>query len=488
MLVFVAIFLQEKYHFVAIKPLNGVETKTEKPEFSIESYRKGEYQTNLEKYSKENFGFRETFIRCYNQYLWDFYDMININGVSVGRDGWLYEPWFVDDYYHGLMFTDDPEQFKSILRKEAVRLYKLQEVLKSLDVTLLVMIEPGKDRVYPEHLPDRKKHYDGPEGVRAADYYPYLFDSLGINYVDFSKHFIELKDKVDYPLFPQTGTHWSNIAALHVADSLIKYMEFISNKNINNLKIGAPYYASTREPDDDLEKMLNLIREIPKVPNMYADVSVVYDSTAIKPKLLINGDSYSWNIINQLNMEEIFSKWQYWYYNSTVYHNPDYNSTYELDFSSELLGSDFVVLSYCTAMIYGLGYGFIPKALISLCCDQNQIDVAIDGVIASMNSNEEWLGYLKNKANEQGRNLEDVMYEDAKFYLIDNLEERFPELNTQEIPSVRSDIHIKDIKSKIYNNPDWICTVRRQAAEWNVPLDTAVTRNAIWYYNQQKSE
>lgn len=487
MLVFVLMFIQEKTHFASIKPLGGVVEEVAWPSITMNSYSDMSYQKCLEKYAKQNFGFREWLIRCYNQYLWDVFRTTNLTNVSIGKDGWLYEPWFVDDYYHGLMFKDDSEAFKDVLRTEAVRLYKLQELLKNLGITLFVMVEPGKDRVYPEHLPE-KKYYKGPEGVKAADYYPYLFDSFGVNYVDFSKYFVEQKGKVDYPLFPQTGTHWSNIAAAHVADSLIRYMEAVGNINMNNLEIGKPYCDTTREPDDDLEQMLNLIREIPKEQNMYADVSVVDDTSASRPKILINGDSFAWNIINQIYMDSVFSKWQFWYYNSTIYKNPDYNSTAKVDYAAELLGTDFIVLSYCTAMIYGLGYGFIPKALVHLCFDDNQIAAVRANIIATMYGNEEWMAYLRNKANAAGRKLEDVMYDDAMDNLYTRMEVHFPELNGPEIPQVRKDIDIERIKSDIYNWPEWICDVRRKAEEWNVPLDTAVTRNAIWYYNQHKSE
>ena len=311
---------------------------------------------------------------------------------------------------------------------------------------------------------------------------------MGINYLDFSKYFVEQKGKVDYPLFPQTGTHWSNIAAVHVADSLIRYMEAIGKMNINNIEIGTPYCDTSRKPDDDLELMLNLIREIPKEPNMYADVSVVDDTSASRPKFLINGDSFAWNIINQVYMDAIFSKWQYWYYNSTIYKNPDYNSTSEVDYAAEILGSDYIMLSYCTAMIYGLGYGFIPKALVHLCYDDSQIDAVRDKIIANMKCNEEWMAYLTNKAKNEGRDLDDVMYEDATDNLFTRIEVHFPELAGEGIPKARRDICIEDIKSKIYSWGEWICEVRRQTEEWNVPLDTAVTRNAIWYYNQHKSE
>ena len=487
---FLLVFLQEKTHFVSIKQLGGVVNKVEYPKFTMQSYADRSYQNNLEKYSKHNFGFREWFIRCYNQYLWDFYGKTSVFGVSVGRDGWLYEPWFVEDYYHSRMYkyTDNPEIFKNKLRTEAVRLYKVQEILKEFGVTLFVMLEPGKDRVFPEYLPENK-WCDDPEGVRAANYYPYLFDSLGINYINFSKHFVEQKGKVDYPLFPQTGTHWSNIASLYAADSLFKYMEQIGNKNISNIEIGKPYYDTTRKPDDDLEQMMNLIREIPKVPNMYADVSVVEDMSAVKPKLITIGDSFFWNIANEIPLGSIFSEYQYWYYNSTVYFNPNYSSTSEIDLLAELLSADYVMLSYCTAMIYDIGNGFITKALVHLCYDDEQIETVIKRIMSNMKNDEKWMNSLYEKANTKCVGIEDAMREDAEYLIFTDPENYFEELCVSGIPTIRNkDMCIKRIKEQIYSYPVWLDEVKRKAEEWNVSLDSAVTRNAIWYYNQHKSE
>lgn len=490
MLVFLLIFLQEKTHFVHMKKLDGVVEEVAFPKFTMKDYSDREYQNNLENYSKRNFGFREWAIRCYNQYLWDFYGKTSVLDISVGNDGWLYEPWFVDDYYQSRMYkyTDDPEVMKEKYRTEAYRLFKIQKILEEFGVTLFVMIEPGKDRVYPEHLPNGDK-YTQPMGVKAADYYPYLFDSLGVNYVNFSKYFVEQKGKVDYPLFPQTGTHWSNIASVYAADSLFRYMEHIGKKNIHNISIGPAYYDKTRKPDDDLEKMMNLIREIPKVPNMYADVSVVEDTSAVKPRLITIGDSFFWNIANEVPLDSIFSECQYWYYNSTIYFNPNFTSTSEIDLATELLGADYVMLSYCTAMIYDIGNGFNTNALVHLCYDDAQINAVLGGIMASMKNDENWMASLVEKANLQGRELEDVMLGDAKYMLFSNPENYFDELRGSGVPQVRNkDIYIKQIKKKIYGYPMWLDSVRADAERWNVSLDSAVTRNAIWYYNQNKSE
>ena len=489
MVFFLLVFLQEKTHFVEVKPLGGVVKEVGYPKFTMQSYADRSYQNDLEKYSKQKFGFREWFIRFYNQYIWDFYGTTRAR-VSVGRDGWLYEPQYVEEYYQSRMydFTDEPDVIKEKFRKEAVRLYKLQEILKEFGVTLFVMIEPGKERVFPEHLPDGGK-YTRPMGVKAVDYYPCLFDSLGINYVDFSKYFVEQKGKVDYPLFPQTGTHWSNIASLYATDSLIRYMEAVGNRNLNNIKVGTPYYDPTRRPDDDLEQMMNLMREMPKSPNMYADFSIIKDTSASKPKLITVGDSFFWNIINQVPLDSIFSSKQYWYYNSTIYFNPNFNSTSEIDLVAELLGTDYIMLSYCTANMYDIGNRFISKSLVQLCYDDKQVESAISHIISNMKADEKWKASLCEKAGAKGVGIEDVMREDAEYLIYTNPENHFEELGVSGVPSIRNkDMCIKRIKEQIYSYSVWLDEVKRKAELWNVSLDSAVTRDAIWCYEQSKAK
>ena len=210
---------------------------------------------------------------------------------------------------------------------------------------------------------------------------------------------------------------------------------------------------------------------------------------AEKPKLIVIGDSFFWNFVNEVPLDSIFSDYQYWYYNSTIYFSPNYTSTSEIDLITELLGADYVMLSYCTAMIYDLGNGFISKALVRLCYSDSEINSVLNGILAIMKNDEKWMASLSEKASSQGRELEDVMLGDAKYLLYNNPEAYFEELKEEGVPSVRNkDIYIKEIKSKIYGSPEWLNDVKRKAEEWSVSLDSAVTRNAIWYYNQHKPE
>lgn len=439
MMIFVLIFIQEKTHFVAIEPLGGVVENVGWPDFSMQAYSDRSYQNNLEEYSKQNFGFREYFIRCYNQYLWAFYKKTNSPDVMAGKEGWLYEPLYVREHYEGLMYnhTEDVEVIKQKLRKEAKRMYFLQEILKQYGVNLFVMMEPGKERIYPEYLPDNTQ-YTREKKFSAADFYPQVFDSLSFNYLNMITWFEDKKGKVDYPLFPQTATHWSNIAALHVTDTLIRYMESLGGHNIRNLSIGKPYECKTFDPDDDLEKLLNLQFSILDIPNMYADCSVLEDTTACKPKLLIIGDSFFWNISYHINLDDIFSSHHFWYYNSTVYYDERYNSTSEVDELEELINSDYIMLSYCTAQLYDMPNSFASKALISLCFDDSQILAKIDAIKENMHANAEWFESLQNKADEQGRPLEDILNEDARYLIFMDPEQYFEELQGEDVPTSRN--------------------------------------------------
>ena len=91
--------LQDYVFKFKIKELYGVLFWTPKPEMTFQTVYSGHYQTNIEKYISENFGFREPTIRFYNQYLWDFYKKTPVEYVVQGKDGWLYFIQNVNEYY-----------------------------------------------------------------------------------------------------------------------------------------------------------------------------------------------------------------------------------------------------------------------------------------------------------------------------------------------------------------------------------------------------
>lgn len=434
MLFFILIFVQEQWHPFPVKPLNGVTEATPRPQASMEGFRSGELQDGMEQYSREHFGFREYFIRAYNQYLWDFHKQTDVQSILIGKKHYLYNTDFIEDYQGVLWkrYAPDFQTLENNLLREARRLRKLQDLLAERGKLLFVLMEPSKVRVYPEYLPD---DIVSPEGnLTAADLYPAIFDSLGVNYLNVDRWFQSVKDSVPYPLYPQFGTHWSNLAALHATDSILGYMEKKSHSALPRLAISDILYDTTMVPDDDLEKLLNLAWANHEKPNLYAPYEIVSDSNTAHPSWLVIGDSYFWNIAYHIKLDQIFSRHHFWYYNSSVFYDPAHTNTREVDLYDELMQADIVTVAYCTANLYAMSNMFSAKALVSLCHSQEEIDQVLNGIKESMRNTPEWLEALQGKADAKGQSLDAVMQDDAEYMLYMNVEDYFP-LSSFNTPS-----------------------------------------------------
>ena len=83
---------------------------SEKPKLDKESYLSGDFGKQEEAYWGQHFGFREPVIRLYNQYLWSCYRKTYAHDVVAGKQGWLYTPESVNDYYGNelLRWQDSP--------------------------------------------------------------------------------------------------------------------------------------------------------------------------------------------------------------------------------------------------------------------------------------------------------------------------------------------------------------------------------------------
>lgn len=434
------LFLVQTFACVfSFEPLNGVTTESEKPKLTIQNYADGSFQNAVENYCREHFGFREWLIRCYNQLLWSCFKETNNVLIVRGKDNWLFEEVYVRDYYESAMYqyADDTAKMREILETEALRLWKVQELLKEYNIHIFVSINPGKDMIYPEYLPENRSYFR-PVGIRAYDFYKKRFDELGINYIDHITVFKHIKDSVDYPLFPKTGTHWSNIASVYVFDSIIRYMEVLGDQNLHDLDIGPTYPAETRQPDNDLELVLNLLFPIKSPPNLYADVKVKEDSTAVKPCLLTIGDSFYWNFTKNIPLQDIFEKYPYWYYNYIVYGDEEHSSTLDLDLEKELMQTDYIMLNYGALQLYLLGSRFLSRALLHLCYDKATIDSAINRLSEKLKSDPKLYAEIVASAKSSQKSIEQALYENAHYMIQENPEKYFDELKGDKMPVSRN--------------------------------------------------
>ena len=501
LLLFASMF-QKATHLWDFKKLNGVEIPAPMPDMTFHTISDGSFQTGTEAYLKQNFGFRQPLIRFYNQYLWDFYTTSNGNRgiLTLGKDGWLYEPWSVDDYYqiHYHQHATDADQLTEQLSEEAKRVYQLQHILEPYGTHLFVCLVPSKDMLYPEHLPENHDtRFDDEPKMSARFFLKDEYTRLGVNVLDLGTFFQQMKDTADFTIFPKTGTHWSKYSSLFAADTLIRYMEHLGGINMRDLVIGPRTLQDAQEADTDLENLLNLIRPLPRPQYYYATATSDKDTTAVMPKMIVIGDSFWWNIIYQTPVQEIFSEFPYWYYNSTIYYDPIYQSVNEVNLANEILSSDFIILFYSSTQLYKLNNGFTKKALLALCFNPEEIDSAKAKLEQNIRSDSAWMGSLKKASEAQGKPLDEIVQKEAQWLIDTHPEYSFPELK-DSIPTKRSkwvesylssdslafiEQEVENIIRTIKSDETQMEAMREKAQQQGKPLGKAISDDARWIVN-----
>ena len=392
MMLFLLPVVQKVKPFVEVQPLKGVYVHTEKPQFSFSSFVKGEWQKNADRYIKEHFGFHEHFIRLYNQCFWTIWHRpADPSPVLVGKNDYLFEPSFVNEYYTGCFNEFYPDSIPlcerpQIFRRRMSRLAKLQAILEEQGTHLFLALLPGKERIYPQYLPNpRPRTGNHTSGTQPRAYDLYRNSRYDFRRIDLCHCFDSLNGHTPYLLFTKTGTHWSNIASTYAFDSVMRYMQTFGPP-IHPVTLGTPYYAPTREPDNDLYHLLNIMAPVPADSNLYVDVTLTGTAPGRNPSLVVIGDSFFWNILYNFPIQELFSDFRYWYYFSTIYYDPTHDKVADIDLVDELLRTDYVMLSYCTVQLYDCGNGFINRALLELCYDPDEIQAVRDSIAADTTS------------------------------------------------------------------------------------------------------
>lgn len=477
---------QEHLHLFNLRHLTGVVVEAKQPELTVKNYVSGSYQQQVETYVGQHFGFRESIIRLYNQYLYDFYRKTYNQEVIPGRDGWFYYQQNVNDYYGTEMYRwqSTVEQARATYDREARLMWKLRGVLQDYDKEFLMFMAPEKGFLYPEHLP--KRSFDTTT-INARLYYAQKFDEYGFPYIEMTKWFQAIKeaDTLPYNLIPQSGAHWS-FSSVFAADSLFRFMGSLKNEKLGALKVG-PLRESSKETklgDRDLENTMNLCRLVSHKNEklLDAEVTVISDSTTIKPNVLFVGNSYLFRMNYFIPFKDMFSYSDYWFYNSTVYYGDDYmlkKSVREIDFLQRLLDADYVVWFTTGNQMYKVSYGFVERALMALCLSDDRVKNVRSQVMDSLRCDSTFMSAIDTVGDSQGIRLGKQLWDESNSIITFNPEYYFPELAGDSIPTSRNPkileyLVIKDIR----NDKDWMVNMQCQKLIHNTTLDNILSMEA----------
>ena len=411
--------LQKRIKIFKEANLDGVFTLAEKPVFTKEGWFSGKFQEQYNQYVEDHIGLRNTLIRIRNQFEFSLFKTPHASNVIVGKNDVLYQDFYVDAFMGKDCLSRD-----KVLEKVDKFVY-LQNELAKKNITLVMLIAPGKVSFMPEDLPS----YIDIKKAKTNNYelFAEAMTKKNANVVDMRKYFLKIKSTSKYPLFPKCGTHWSGYGLTLVADTLFKYIEQKSGIDLVNFysEQGNMTDTDLRFTDDDIGKGMNLLWNIPSWKMYYPNVVFEKDATKKKPDILTIGDSFNqsfWGFYPYFS--ELFgSNSQFWYYNKLVAW-PDslvnkYIDTEKLDVVKETESRNIILIVTTEHNIVNFGFGYIDKLYSiytgTFVAKEEKIKVYENMIRADA----KWLESVRKKALENNKPLDEMIRLDA-IWMVEN--------------------------------------------------------------------
>ncbi|TSA26581.1 MAG: hypothetical protein D4R67_07640 [Bacteroidetes bacterium] len=384
-----------------------------KPEPSLhdltwQTWFQGTFQQKLTENLEDHVGFRGSLIRLHNECDYHLFGITHAEGFIEGKNRYFFEEDYILEYLGRYFIGAD------ILDTKLQKLSETCRDLQKAGVHFVLVMEPGKASFYPEYIPDRYH----PE-IRTQSNYDYISSrvrELGIPMVDLNHYFLELKDTSRYTLFPRYGMHWSIYGSVLAMDSLLRYIETVSETDLPDLTHpGIEVSDVPRSTDADILGLLNLFTRLPREPLAYPVVNI--DRTkSRKLSVLVIADSYQVNI-NPYFSGSFFQHQEYWYYNSKLYphifdsRNPVYID--KRDLQKKLREFDVILLMVSEINLHCGFWNFADEAYAAF--HPGHRDPPWVPYQNSILNDREWFRFVVAKAKERQIPLGEAIIRDAKY-------------------------------------------------------------------------
>lgn len=181
----------------------------EKPVLTAENFES--YPAQAEAYYNDTLPFRNQLIRLNNTLQYFLFRQQDINGVAIGRDGWLFycseeagNP--VNQSLGGWHFSE--EELKTV----AESMQGTKDALAGRGIEFVLFLPPNKETVYMEKLPS---YYEQQDEYTATDQLvDYLREHTDVTVVYPKAELLEYKEKhPDRQLYLKLDSHWNNLGA-----------------------------------------------------------------------------------------------------------------------------------------------------------------------------------------------------------------------------------------------------------------------------------
>lgn len=406
-------------HAIPMRPLDGFVDELKKDTLSFKTYYRGSYQSYLTQYAKLNTGFREFFIRNYNQIAYSCFGKITNNNVIKGRDNELFLNMYLDEYTGKKLESryGSVEAAQADARKNVEETLRLIDTLQQHGTKFLFVFCPTKCDVYPEKLPLSYRFTQ--KDFSLEDYYIELFKEHGIPHIDCLNWFKELKDTESYPLYARPGTHWAQWTMPFVVDSILRKLESVGGYKLPHVSVlDENITTDYTQQDAELMGNMNLLFPFP-TPALPRPVFTLTDTVGKdRPNLLVVADSYFYTL-KMTCFVKAFNHWDYWVYNREVQSSrklyDGFLLQYVFDAEEILEDADIVMAVFTAPMLYDYMFGF-PKYAQELFAHGPMSDQeAIQNIIDRIYSIPEWYQAVVDQAAEKGNTVEENLRNHAEY-------------------------------------------------------------------------
>lgn len=265
---------------------------------------KARIETVEDSFEQEFWG-RAVLVRLRNQFLYSVYDEIRARNVIQGPNGMLFE----ESYFKSALGWDVLDSTEIQAKYDLFSSWRERS-----GVPTTVVVVPGKPIVVPKA--EWPVQYAREEEVeRNANYNrfkPFFSADTAIRFIDFVENFEQNPEAIYVP-YPKNSVHWSEAANTLMTQAVVEHLDGIQLTLLDTLSV-QPYGT-----EEDIEESMNLLFNLEDRESI--KISAVWDTAAVRPKVLIIGDSYAWGLLRRglLNHASVGS--EFWYYNRRV-HGP----------------------------------------------------------------------------------------------------------------------------------------------------------------------
>jgi hypothetical protein len=402
-------FFQQKTRLLKEPELKGAFVKPTMPVFSIDLLNNLKFQKQLEDYENYNFGFRGLFVKIRNGVNNILFNDLSMIDNIAGKDGHIFSVGSVERTL-GIQHERKTKNDSTI---EKIRF--LKEGIEKDGGHFLAVIAPSKEKIYPDFLPPK---YFG-KNKAQNDYTDFIegYKKANISFIDFCSYFIKLRGACPHDLFTKTGFHWSMYAASFAQDSLLSYIEKTASNPLPKYKrTGIEFSDTARESDADYEPSLNLFYSIGQSKYFYPKLEMIPSTKKNnRPKVIIIGDSFFQQIVNQKMLMHIFSDdSRFWYYFATTAYSLSGDTANiplmkDADVMDELRSADYVILFGNLSTL-----SWFPYGVTDYYYDHVSKPSIVGNLIESIKDNPKWIETIKTKKINMDIAINELITQEAK--------------------------------------------------------------------------